>query len=315
MPLLRLAPRLVALAAVLLIATGCGGGKVRLRLNPEDGATYEITMTTTTTSTQTIMAIETQSTQEMRMVQEMAFSRLDDGAGFEVVVTYVSASADMDITGNDTTIDLDAIMSSPMDAVLAGFEGASFTTTMSPAGKVTSVSGIDEMVARMFDAVDLPDTMQSTLQASMEQMFGDEAMQKMMGQAFMALPEGEVEVGDSWEATMSVMGMRLSSTFTLAALDGDIATITTLSTLAKDADYAPGPDVIGVVYEELDGKQVGSHRLDTKTGLMIDADLTQEMTATVRASMPGLSDVLAAAMPVIPMTATTTIRVESRKVE
>ncbi len=298
-----------------MIATGCGGGKLRLRLNPEDGATYEVTMTTTTTSTQTIMAIETQSTQEMRMVQEMAFSHLDDGAGFEVVVTYVSASMDMDITGNDTTIDLDAMISSPMDTVLAGFEGASFTTTMSPTGKVTSVSGIGEMVARMFDAVDLPEAMKETMRDSMKQQFGDEAMQKMMGQAFLAFPEDDIAVGESWDMTMAIMGMRVSSTFTLAALDGDIATITTDSTMAKDTDYEPGPDVIGVIYEELDGDQVGAYRLDTKTGMMLDADMTMEMTATIRPSMSGLSEAIAAMMPAIPMTATTTVRIESRKVE
>ena len=305
------------LLAVLLTAFGCGGPTLRLRMNPDIGAIYESTTTVDTTAQQTVMGQEIGSTQTVRTVLETRFERAEDGESLVASTTYKSTSMTMEGTAGEQEFDsqADGGMSDPMAAVSSALVGQSFTMTLAPNGRVTSVSGLDDMAASILASVELPNAMKTTLRESMQQQFGDAAMQNMMSQAFVALPSTDIAVGESWTADATVMGALTRTTLTLATVDDGIATITVAGSMEVAPDEEEPGGMAFVSYDALTGSQSGTYRLDVATGVLLRADITSDMTATMRFAMPGVAEEIAAQMPPIPVVTTSTVTVETNRRE
>jgi hypothetical protein len=304
-----------ALSAVLAFAVGCGGGKLTLRLDPEVGVPYEFTTFMETTSEQTVMGQEVTATQSMRMVQEMIFERLEDDAGFRVVITLGATSLGMDAAAGGNAVSLPGQGSVLMDDIATAMIGRSFAMTMSHRGKVTGVSGLVEMMDEVFEEFAPEGPLREMTRETLGQQFGEEAAQKMMTHAFLSYPQDGLSVGESWDVGVSMMGMRTESTTTLAALGDGIATFASTATTRPAAESGSEAGAMGITYETLDGTQTGTYRIDAESGMLLDADLTAHMQATIRLSIPGLSDEMAAKMGAMPMVSSSTIRVEARKLE
>ncbi|MBT3267511.1 hypothetical protein HN371_10180 [Candidatus Poribacteria bacterium] len=300
------------LLAVLLAASGCGGPTLRLRLNPELGATYDFTTTVDTTAQQTVMGQEVNSTQTMRTVQEARFERAEDGESLVASTTYKSTSIEVKGTAGDLDVDLggDGSMSDPMEAVSAALVGQSFTMTIAPNGRVTELSGLDDMTDSILASVDLPEAMKTMLRESLQQMFGDTAMQSMMSQAFVALPSHDIAVGESWTADATVIGILTRTTMTLVAVEDGIATITVAGSMQVDPDAGAPGGMPFVSYDALSGSQTGTYQLEVATGMLLRADITSDSTATMRFAVPGVADEIADQMPPIPIVTTSTVTVE-----
>lgn len=239
----------VVLAAVALLGTvgvcGEASGQVELRLRLAQGESRYLWIGIQQAISQGFQGAE------MTVNQELGFGYL-----FEVQGVDVDGTASVKVT-------YDAIlfkMSGPMGqvvydsadppevvpqpaAAVAGLLGESFTMTITPLGKVTSVQGADEaLVHAMEKAGFLEGPVKQQMQAGLEQTFSDQAVQEMLEGAFAVFPEQPVAVGDSWSKEVVQAGglpAIVRSTYTLVSCEGGTARIEAESTLAPNPDASP----------------------------------------------------------------------------
>ncbi|OGC43382.1 hypothetical protein A2Y85_08515 [candidate division WOR-3 bacterium RBG_13_43_14] len=77
--------------------------------------------------------------------------------------------------------------------------GQSFTMTVSSRMKIVALEGLDEMVDRMIDNLDIPEGMsREQMKENFQNQFGDESMKETMEQMFAFYPELPVRKGDTW---------------------------------------------------------------------------------------------------------------------
>ena len=150
---------------------------------------------------------------------------------------------------------------------------------------------------------------------ALKQQFGDAPMQQTMSQAFVTFPPGPVAIGASWRVEMSTMGLRAVSEMTLESVEGGVATIVETTTMEPDPDHEPEVGALSFTYDQVDGSAGATYRVDVETGMLLDADLEQEMAATINVSMPGMPEGFASQMPPIPMVMSAVAHVELVKLD
>jgi hypothetical protein len=310
----KLATHVVIALAILVVGMGATDGKISLRLNPEDGVVYETTTSVKTTTRTTIAATEATATWQMDTVLEMEFEP-DVESGFTASTMIDSISLAMDGAAGEQAADLSATIASPMDGLLSWLEGGWFTITLSPTGQVTDVFGIDELAAELFEESDASDPSTGLVQEALRQQFGDDTMRRTMSQSFVPFPEGAIAVGASWSTRTAAFGVRMDSTYTLTDVAEGIATVAVTGTMELDTAYEPDGEAPAIVYEELHGSQEGTYLVDARTGVPLEVDIRQETTATIPTSLPGLPEEVAAQMTAISFSTTSTVHVETRKLD
>ncbi|MBT3267512.1 hypothetical protein HN371_10185 [Candidatus Poribacteria bacterium] len=311
----RTTARAAVVVAALLAAVGCGDDTFILRLAPETGATYEVMTAVATTVEQTVAGQESATTLTVRTVHDMRFQPAAIGDGLDAVTTFVSASTEMStaLEGDGVDPGVGDDVSALLDTMYAAFAGKSFKTTVATDGRITGVSGLDDIVDAVVAAMDAPDDLKATLRDSMQTTLSDDSMQDTMSTLFIAYPAQEVAVGDAWTSADSTLGVATSTTYTLAAVRDGVATITSTGRVSPDPGYTAGDGLPTLAYDELTGTQTGTHRLDVGTGMLLHADATSDMTGTIRFETPGLPPEVAAEFGPILTASTSTVTVDVTK--
>jgi hypothetical protein len=153
-------------------------------------------------------------------------------------LTFDSASPD---TGGDP---MSQILSSTMGSMI----GVPLTVVLSPTGAVLKVEGLSGAIEKMLS--NLPPGAAGAAGANaLKQSFGDDAVRSMMAQSFAQLPDRPLQVGESWNSTVSVSnpimgGITMTAAATLKAIEGSagdrLARIATQLTIQQDPG-APAP--------------------------------------------------------------------------
>lgn len=149
--------------------------------------------------------------------------------------------------------------------------GKKFTLKINEEGKVLEVSGVDEMIDSMTDSSGLDQDIKNEVIASLKGQFNKGIIKEQFSQAFTIFPNKEVKVGDSWEKDISASGAmpsRYLTTYTVKAIEGNHVT---LSTNTKITSKAGDSDATGT--------QTGEVIVDSRTGLMINANFNQHIEA------------------------------------
>ena len=108
-------------------------------------------------------------------------------------LTFDSASP---ATGGDP---MSQILSSTMGSMI----GVPLTVVLSPTGAVLKVEGLSGAIDKMLS--NLPPGAAGAAGANaLKQSFGDDAVRSMMAQSFAQLPDRPLQVGESWNSTVSV---------------------------------------------------------------------------------------------------------------
>ena len=156
-------------------------------------------------------------------------------------------------------------MQSLMGGMFRGMKGKSFTMVMDREGKVSSVSGLEEVASGMAGEMNVADDMRSTMQQAFAQQFNSEKMKDAF-QSYNIYPNKEVKVGDSWERTATMSGIELKSKYTVKSIEGNSVS------LAMTGDVAN---------PQLKGTQSGTLLVDKNTGLILKGDIEQHFTGPV----------------------------------
>ncbi|HUT12734.1 MAG TPA: DUF6263 family protein [Thermoguttaceae bacterium] len=276
------------------------GEKVELRLRLEKGESHRLRWTSNQTIRQTLP-------DQRQLDVEQAF-----GMGFTLDVQDVDAegTGKVRVTYHAVTFEQDNPLEGkiafdsasppekphPLTMGLAGLVGQSFTMTLTSKGKVTSVEGVDAMLANVLESIDAPvPGLKQVMKEKMKQQFGDEALKKVMENMMAIYPDGPVAVGDTWSNRIDVatgFAMSIENTFTLKALEDDVAIV------MMESKVRPNPDAEAIdmgimkMRYELSGTQQGEMELDLKTGWPKRQELTQDLSGTVHVEggmIPGQS--------------------------
>jgi hypothetical protein len=155
------------------------------------------------------------------------------------------------------------------------------------------VKGVDKLVEKIIEALQLPPGAQADMVVKqIKTQFGEEAMKRQMEQMTAIYPPAPVGLGDSWKHAVEVsmgMPMSITTTYTLEGRKDGLASVKSDGKVESPENAAPiaaGPMLMKMV---LTGTQNGRLHIDEATGMVMKADLDQDLTGnTVMMTQKGV---------------------------
>lgn len=192
----------------------------------------------------------------------------------------------------------------PTEKMLGVLKEAKIAATISPAGKVVTISGYKELGEKILAGLG-PDVNARTIaQNQWEKVIGDGMVKKSIERLFNILPDSAVQVGDTWKKNTKEAGeinMTVASTFKLKDMEDGIASIESEGEMTSDKDET---QVMGyAVTSDLQGDQQGEYEVETKTGMVVKNNTISKLKGTLQ--MMGKE---------IPVTMKTTLKMSGRKI-
>jgi hypothetical protein len=159
-----------------------------------------------------------------------------------------------------------------MKKLFTGIKGKAFTMKVDEEGNVLSVSGFDEIINSMIDSAGANEDMKLQMKVSLRDQFNEQELKDQFAQVFMIFPNKSVKPGDSWQKDYRRGGKipaNFSTTYTVKKMEADQVTL--------DAKTIIGSTVGGEM--EVKGEQTGTLLVDSKSGLVLLAEFSQDMDA------------------------------------
>ena len=199
----------------------------------------------------------------------------------------------------------------PAARAFAVLPGLSFKMTVTPAGTVKSVDGVNEMLAEVVRRLSLPEGPERrNVQKALSEQFGDAAMKQNMQDLFALYPPRPVAVGESWDHKVAVsrgFPVVIDGAYTLKGRGGGVAEIALKDKLSPNDAAGPVELGTGKMAYELTGAQRGTARVDEATGWTQSLATEQELTGTLRFKTAGNVETM------IPVTVKSKVTVEPLK--
>jgi len=272
--------------AVLFLVSGLtiASAQVKLSFNPEKGKKYEYQTEMIQNIKQNVMGQEILTEMEMSTKYLMEIKdKTTQGVTVQYTyneVIYIVSNPMMKM-GYDSKnpIENPSDMDQMFSKMFSKMIGQSITVVFALDGSVKSLTGMDAIGESMVGAIADVNPMFAQLGAQMKQQFNDEAMKKMFEQSMKIYPENPVKAGNSWniENTMmtNIMNTNYTTKYTLKSVSRNMATIA----VEGEIEMNPGAGMEG----KITGTQTGTMTVDTRTGLPITNDVSQNMKGTVSA--------------------------------
>jgi Family of unknown function (DUF6263) len=156
-----------------------------------------------------------------------------------------------------------------MKKLFSGIKGKTFTMKVDEEGNVLSVTGFEEIINGMVDSAGVDEDMKLQMRVSLKDQFNEQELKNQFAQAFMIFPNKSVKVGDSWQKKFKMGGKMpasYSTTYTVKKMENEQITLDAKTTITS----AEGE-------MEVKGEQTGILLVNSKTGLVVNAEFTQEM--------------------------------------
>jgi hypothetical protein len=272
---------LLAFLAVVFTATGilscksaseAAGGKV-LKFNLEKGKGYNYEMVwdmdTKAMGQESKISVDAQYAMEIKD---------DDGKIKTVETVYKSIKMGMNVMGMQLDMNSDKPINDGnaeknplimMNKIISGITNKPFLAKVDAEGNVLEVTGFDKIVNGMIDSMGLDPQLKAQVEVSMKEQFNEQTIKDNFAQLFTIFPNKEVKKGDSWEKSHSTggrLGAKFNTTYTVKDIDGDFITLTAKSNISSaDKDT------------NIEGVQTGNIIVDSKTGLMVNAEFNQDI--------------------------------------
>ncbi|MBL7731226.1 MAG: hypothetical protein JNM88_08620 [Chitinophagaceae bacterium] len=167
-----------------------------------------------------------------------------------------------------------SVVENKMNTLMRSVKGRKFTMIVDDAGDVKEVTGFEGMAEVMADSLGLAEEQKAELVKNFKDQFNKDEVKSQFAQVLYIFPNKEVKVGDSWEKEYG-SGKQLGngkfiSTYTVKEIEGDIVTLEERSKLME-----------GNGERTMKGKKSGIITVDSKTGLVVDAEHELDMIATI----------------------------------
>lgn len=161
-----------------------------------------------------------------------------------------------------------------MSRMFAGIKGKEFTMKVDGEGKVLEVSGFEQIVNGMVDSIEVAEDIKMQMRASLKDQFNEQNIKDQFAQVFTIFPDKEVKVGDTWEKSWQMGGRmpaKYTTKYTVKDIEGDHVGLAAQTNIGSDTEEM-----------KIKGTQTGNLLVDSKTGLVLNAEFDQNMETTTR---------------------------------
>jgi predicted secreted protein len=260
----------------------------RLSLKPQ--AKYVLTMEVNQTRSQTVDDEKQSLGQEMLQVWDVNVTALQKNGNMDIELTYKRVKIDQDFGGQRIEYDSDSppeVLDQSMKS-LAVMPGTVIRAEMTPDGKVVSVDGVDAMIDKMIEAMNITDSQEKrAVLADLRKQWGTDAMKQSLEQITSFYPARPVSPGSSWTSDFDLTSgvpMHIVSTYNLQTRIGARDSIDVSSQISSDSatsSVTMGP--LSMAYS-INGSQSGTILVDEATGLPLSSRLDMHYEGTVAVS-------------------------------
>jgi hypothetical protein len=280
--------RLVIAGLLLVSGFSVASAQVKLSFNPEKGTKYEYRQEMLSKVKQNVMG------QEIQVETEMSFNYLmevKDKTPQEIHLQFTYrdvsfiVSSPMMKMGYDSKnpVENPSEMDNNLSKMFSKMLNASFMAVVAPDGSVKSVTGMDAISESMTNALTNDGQAAAQMGAQMKLQFSDDALKKMFEQSFKTYPDKAVKKGDSWN-----MENAISTTTNNMNMNTNIKTKYTLKEVSKNMATVAVEGELEIIFPEnmegrLAGTQTGTMIIDTKSGLPVTSDVSQNMKGVIKA--------------------------------
>jgi hypothetical protein len=292
----------VAVLAVLVLspparagspAAAGGPDKLDLHFHFQKGQTYHLIPTVEEKSTQVVDGEDQVTTNTVVLGQTLEVLSVNDDGSATIKVTFGPTATKNE--GPQSTYAFDSTdppKDLPMPAVgLALVVGKSYTVTMTPAGEIVKMEGVDALIETMVGALPDDEEIRASMRESLGHQFGEDALKELLANITAPFPGKPVAVGDSWTQKVThTRGMpRITeTTYTLAERSNGVATVKVNATMKPDPDAEPVKSGPMSMRHTVEGTETGTYKLDEATGFILEGEIEHNLHGDVILSnVPG----------------------------
>lgn len=271
----------ISIVCSMFIISSCESSKSSasklLKFNLQKGQGYDYDMITG--FDQEIMG------QQVKMDMNMGYAldvSADDGNIRTVNTEIKGIKMDMQMMGMKFSIDTDKPASEADTTQVPGkisytfsklgeaMKGKKFEMKVDKEGKIIEISGFDQLFSSLADSTHMePDERSKALRSLKEQM-NDQETKDQFTELFSIFPQKEVRVNDTWEKDYQTTGKipaKNHTVYKVKDIDGDMVTLSAKTDIqSSDTNM------------KIDGTKNGTIIVDSRNGLVVNADYIYEIT-------------------------------------
>jgi hypothetical protein len=275
---MRLIRAIVVVCAAAVNVHAADTVDLKLRLKP--GETYPMRITIEQQITQGTGESARSTTQLIGMGHSYNVQSVDSSGEMKLRLTYNWMR--LKRPGVDVDSDLppkpDA---NPAIATLTAMVGQSLDVTVTPAGKVTDVKGLDAMVQKVVAKASMDDVKRSMLAQMVRKQYNEQQVKTTIEGGIAIYPDKPVAIGETWTRTMPLDVGVSDSTYKLVGRENGKLTVEMHGTIGQ----APGAkplDMEGTkVTHKVAGEQSGTLIIDEATGWITGGQMKQDINDEV----------------------------------
>ena len=159
-----------------------------------------------------------------------------------------------------------------VNSVMGAIRGRKFQMKVNKEGRILELSGFENMASAIADSLGLEPGQKQEMMQEFTREFNNTKVRAQFERLLYVFPNKEVKVGDTWTKTFSQEGPfagNYASTFTVKEIEGDMVTV------SEDSKVTGNGEGMG-----LQGKSEGTMVIDSRTGLVVNADQDLNLSGT-----------------------------------
>ena len=208
---------------------------------------------------------------------------VDETGDMTIKVTYDSIRLTEEAPAGKVSFDsASSAEAPPLTRGLAALVGQSFTMRITPDGRVRSVTGADEMVAKAIEKHNaLSEPWKSSMSRIIQDRFGNLPTSEGMQGLFGIYPEKAVAVGERWSRKLEMTGNIAECFFKITDRKDGILTIKAYATIAPNPEAPPIQIGLFQAKSEATGTQEGTIQIEEATGMILNLKGTNKSSGNL----------------------------------
>jgi hypothetical protein len=205
----------------------------------------------------------------------------DNGATKNISTTFERFKMNMGIGGMNIEIDSDNPLPDfgnktgkeaidKLNGLLGAIKGQKFSMLVNEEGQVLEVKGFETMANTIIDSLGIDEKQKGEMIRKFNQQFNEQSIKDQFARIFNIFPNKEVKVGDTWQKTLTVGGPaagKYISDYKVKEIEGDMVTVDENTKISSGNDE-----------NKVEGTLEGTLIIDSKTGLVVNADQDMNLT-------------------------------------
>jgi len=174
-----------------------------------------------------------------------------------------------------------------LSAILQRLKGREFMIIMNRKGEITDISGLDEMIVTTVLSTGFPEEQKTEFTRNLIQSIGKEALLDNYRSNKAYYPDNAVKASSQWDFPMTLMKngipMELNSRVRLKEINRNTAILISEGRISSQSkSKATSGQQMPVQDYYLSGSEVSEIKIDTRTGLIREGIISQNITGSIK---------------------------------